>query len=607
MRGREKLQARLPRPPDQNTELTSTLIAAGIEQIADTVAAGADAEKELKEAATKTLAEAKDELKQTLADRDEDLLIVVDDIDRLTAEEIRLLFRLIKANVDFPRFIYLLLFDQEVVVKALNKLSEDRGQAFLEKIVQVSFDIPVPAWGDLAQLMHEEMLSTLAGSRDASSHWDETRWERMIDQLRPYLANVRAVRRLMNAFRFSFSLFVHRRAFDANPEDLFGLEAIRLFEPALYARLFHNKRLLVKGERDYERIFAERRGDDEGARTVAKEKFLTAVVEDRRDGIASLLREIFPNSRWELSGTDSAQLLKGRRAAHPDYFERYFRLVVSEESLRRSELLAVFAAAADRNKLVQTLRSYVQRDRLHLLLTELTAHIEELHPHLPEVLAAFFNFGDDLPERSWTYLGSEMEREIANLLLTCLLNIPDQQSRADMLMASIRQSHGLSIPFHVVAMECSERHRTQIGEESLVVPNRLVPELKKVIADKIAELQDSIVRKPTEGSLGVLLYFWKEWDSVDAPASWLRANIDMNDIAWRFVSAATSSSGQMQGVRISDVDLSWLVQFMPLERIDQIVDRLKTRTEPAAVQQLVDVYPSVRARFVSNDEKPLET
>ena len=67
---------------------------------------------------------------------------MVDDIDRLEAEEMRQLFTVIKALADFPNVIYLLAFDQAVVVQAIEKYSGMPGQAYLEKIIQVPFVVP---------------------------------------------------------------------------------------------------------------------------------------------------------------------------------------------------------------------------------------------------------------------------------------------------------------------------------------------------------------------------------------------------------------------------------------------------------------------------------
>ena len=70
------------------------------------------------------------------------LLVVIDDIDRLTDEEIRLIFRLAKATADFPNTVYLLLFQKETVTRALNKICGGKGEEFLKKIVQVDLGLP---------------------------------------------------------------------------------------------------------------------------------------------------------------------------------------------------------------------------------------------------------------------------------------------------------------------------------------------------------------------------------------------------------------------------------------------------------------------------------
>ncbi|MFX8676399.1 P-loop NTPase fold protein, partial [Acinetobacter baumannii] len=56
----------------------------------------------------KTLKEIREELIKALTKRKTPLLIVMDDLDRLTAVELRMIFQLIKANTDFPNVIFLL-------------------------------------------------------------------------------------------------------------------------------------------------------------------------------------------------------------------------------------------------------------------------------------------------------------------------------------------------------------------------------------------------------------------------------------------------------------------------------------------------------------------
>ena len=82
------------------------------------------------------------------------LLIIVDDIDRLQAEEILLIFKLVRLNTKFKNTVFLLSFDQIVVQKVLEN-SFKTDPAFLEKIVQKP--VPLPA---IEQSKIDEFLDT---------------------------------------------------------------------------------------------------------------------------------------------------------------------------------------------------------------------------------------------------------------------------------------------------------------------------------------------------------------------------------------------------------------------------------------------------------------
>lgn len=90
----------------------------------------------------KSVPKLKAELAIALDKANQRFLFVIDDIDRLTPDEIRELFKVIKALADFPNVIYLLSFDRDVVAQALNTSLDVDGEAYLEKIVQVPFSLP---------------------------------------------------------------------------------------------------------------------------------------------------------------------------------------------------------------------------------------------------------------------------------------------------------------------------------------------------------------------------------------------------------------------------------------------------------------------------------
>ena len=92
----------------------------------------------------KTIDDQKKEVESALRKERKRILVVIDDIDRLVAEEIRQVFRLVKSVANFPNVTYLLAFDKEVAIKAIAELQHTSGEDYLEKIVQVPFELPPP-------------------------------------------------------------------------------------------------------------------------------------------------------------------------------------------------------------------------------------------------------------------------------------------------------------------------------------------------------------------------------------------------------------------------------------------------------------------------------
>ena len=70
------------------------------------------------------------------------MVVLIDDIDRLEPAEIREVVRLVRLTSDLPNVIFLLAYDRGHVAKSLGT-SESEGLRYLEKIVQVSYQLPL--------------------------------------------------------------------------------------------------------------------------------------------------------------------------------------------------------------------------------------------------------------------------------------------------------------------------------------------------------------------------------------------------------------------------------------------------------------------------------
>ena len=89
------------------------------------------------------------QLRKALEVSESRVVVLIDDIDRLDPDETREVMRLVRLTSDLPNVVFLLAFDRENVANSLSKIGVD-GSQYLEKIVQVSFNLPIPPGDNLA-------------------------------------------------------------------------------------------------------------------------------------------------------------------------------------------------------------------------------------------------------------------------------------------------------------------------------------------------------------------------------------------------------------------------------------------------------------------------
>ena len=102
------------------------------------------------------------------------ILVVIDDIDRLSNEQIRHVFQLVTSVARFPNTTYLLVFDKDIVVKALEQVQEGSGEDYLEKIIQMPIQIPDIQRPALRQILFNRLNEILQIHSDVNfmeSYW----------------------------------------------------------------------------------------------------------------------------------------------------------------------------------------------------------------------------------------------------------------------------------------------------------------------------------------------------------------------------------------------------------------------------------------------------
>ncbi|RDV04989.1 KAP family P-loop NTPase fold protein [Undibacter mobilis] len=175
-----------------------------------------------------SLYELREKLRTILAALDgRRVLVVVDDLDRLTPQEALEMVSLIKSLGDLPNVIYLLAYDEIKLAALIHEAIHIDGADFLGKIVQYPVHLPSLSQQDLARLLDADLTAILGNlSSDDQSRLAGT-WQQLF---RHYLRTPRDIRRYVNVIAVSLSSLAEH----LNIVDLLMIELLRIYEPEVY-------------------------------------------------------------------------------------------------------------------------------------------------------------------------------------------------------------------------------------------------------------------------------------------------------------------------------------------------------------------------------------
>lgn len=415
----------------------------------------------------------KAELIAALQQSESKIIVIIDDIDRLTHAEIRQVFQAIKAICDFPNMIYVLLFDKDVVASALDNDQPGFGNLYLEKIVQIP--VLVPAMN--SQSIKEYLIDGINNIIE----WPDYKYDHIYfgevfaNCVLPYLKTIRDANLILNVFRFHFNLLKD----ETNFIDLLALCTIQLFIPELY-RWIHNHEDELVGPNE-SLYFINMKRDYAAERKQAKQHYLDELgaLSDISSGILlNILSILFPafHSKLDVSYSHTSKqiLIRHQRLADPRYFKNYFRLTVPQNSLSRSETdFLLFDASQD--SLSISLHTLKKRELHEEFLANLDAAIPELNEERSFIwLNSLINNHQNLKgyDESAVYIWYDSSQKS---IVSLLEKFPENERMAK-LNAVIQQSNFNGLAVHIAILEDSERYYNRMGLTNSHRSSPLIPE-----------------------------------------------------------------------------------------------------------------------------------
>lgn len=280
------------------------------------------------------LESAKERLEQALLDKKHKIVVVIDDIDRLTNSQIKDIFQLVKQVGSLPHVIYILAMDRDVVQRALEDVHNCDGKEYIDKIVQLPFEIPVLNRIKLQKIFFSSFLDVI---KEIS---DDIQWEKDYLELiftycvDPYISSLRDINRIINTFKFKYSMLYH----ETSCEDMIGLTTMEVLEPKLYEWISYNKDILCGGEKHDLSINVKRLKPEE-----YREKYINifnkiGIDSEKAVKCLAAMFPVFADDTGEHYLYYSGHNLNIRgqmRIAQSERFELYFMLNLEEIQVQR--------------------------------------------------------------------------------------------------------------------------------------------------------------------------------------------------------------------------------------------------------------------------------
>lgn len=501
----------------------------------------------------KDLKETKEEVSELLRQLKSPILVVIDDIDRLTADEVKLIFQLIKANADFPNLVYLTLFQRDIVEESLNKATSGPGKDFLEKIVQVGFDVPQVEKSKLQRVLFARLDEVLVDPI-FSKNFKPRRWTNLfIPGLAPYFETLRDVYRFLGVLDVQVSRMSPRGIFEVNAIDLIALEVLRVFEPNIYHLLPKSKDLLTKQ-------------NDARVRLTDMEKQaslrLATLIEAAQPGSKAAAREILEQLFPKVTVGNEELFYRELRVCHPDVFDRYFLLSIPEGDVSQAVLDGLLASTNDRSQLVAQFKELKKQGLLAVVLDRLEAYKQEVSlANAVPFITALFDVGDDLPEEQGGMFTVSAWMHASRIIRWYLMKEPDLSNRFSYLSNAIRLSDGLYLPVMKIALETDAQKEARTPSERLL-SDEAVDELKVICVEKIRNAA-STGKLSSHPQMGMLLGIWAEWAGPQEAQKWVEKFTQSEGGLIAFLEAMTVKATSYGS---GETQEAWYVQLSAVER-----------------------------------------
>lgn len=434
----------------------------------------------------KNLEDTKKSIEKHISELNKKILIIIDDIDRLNNTEIRQIFQMIKVLGNFPNTIYLSSMDKEVVIDALSEVQKGDGSEYLEKIINVPFEVPSISKTDVEKFLFQKLDEILKDIKE--DDFDKNYWANIYQSgYKHFFKNIRDVVRYINILRFNYSVLKNK----VNIIDLIAISAFQVFEPKVFETMKHNKDYFVGS-------FPEGRyggNEEKGKVKQFIETSYTSLQILPNESYLQLLQELFVKINESYSNTHyvgaPAKCRKEAKLCSPEFFDAYFTMTLNSNEISSYEMKQLIAKTSNEVEFKEAVLQLNKQERVTRFLerfqdfTDRDISIENFQI----IFNVFMDIGDSFPSANEGMFSFGNNMQIMRIFHQLLTRISDKSERYNILKFAMEKSeNSISVMCQRVSIymqEQGEYEKNTKSESEYTISKESLSDLKNIFISKV--------------------------------------------------------------------------------------------------------------------------
>jgi predicted KAP-like P-loop ATPase len=355
------------------------------------------------------------------------IIVIIDDIDRLTPSETFQVLRLVKAVADFSGTSFLLAFDSNYLVSVLDKNNIANAAEYINKVVQLRVPLPVISDRGMNEIASIELENLSDKSLTDKFESDQERLSWIYhNYFKHLIKNPRELKRFFNHLRFVLEQVEGQVCF----ADLYSLSIIATKANYIYEHIKHAPEAYIGRRFSNDGLMMGKPEEIVKSFDVERSKLLETFSEREHKLINGLLGDTFPllgsggYSHYGVSDTDAA----GRISA-PQRLHIAFHYKTPNGYLSDQEVLDFILGSVDRNEF---LNRVIEEDADERFFEMMTNYSTECKDNSLDVLSsiydAFLNSEKLVAsqERNYGFMSKDLYRQM-NWLTNKLISESDNK------------------------------------------------------------------------------------------------------------------------------------------------------------------------------------